>query len=124
MTEENQEVDRDHNKPVTKSFVKNVSIRLRELDAKSSKIKGERSAVFKQAEDNNCHKEALKLSIKLEAMDEASRSAYLEAFDLYRDYLGLDEYEQGSFNMDDVTDPQEDETEEDGNNEEDGEEEE
>ena len=89
------EDNKDHNKPVDKTTFNQFVIDIEDLKSKASKNSGDMSAKLKLAEDVGIHKAAFKSVIALHQMSENARSDFLSAFDIYRDYLGLDDYDQG-----------------------------
>lgn len=87
--------DNDVEKIVDKKTVKDIVFDVDNISAESSKLLGDKSAIFTRAEKAGVNKPALKDIIKINNMEDGARADYLAAFDLYREYLDLDTYDQG-----------------------------
>jgi len=81
-------------KVVDKKTVRNFVMDAEAIASKTSKLNGNKSDLFNRAEQCGVNKAALKDIIKINNMEDNMRAGYLAAFDLYREYMDLDKYDQ------------------------------
>lgn len=86
--------DNNVEKSVDEKTVKDFVLDAKSIASKTSKLNGDKSALFNLAEKCGINKAAIKDVMKIHSMEDGTRSDYLAAFDLYRKYMGLDTYDQ------------------------------
>lgn len=94
--------DKDETKAMDKQSVLQVATRIEEIESGNAKLNGDKSSVLSDAEKRGLHKKAFKDALSIKKMDEHTRSAYLEQFDIYCDYFAVREFEQGEFPLEDA----------------------
>ncbi len=96
MAKKLKSVNSDTTEMVTKKTIRDFVADADTIASKTTKLGGDKSALFTRAEKAGVNKQALKTIISINNMEDGTRGDFLAAFDLYRGYLGLDDYDQGN----------------------------
>lgn len=83
-------------KVVNKKVFQTLISRAQSINADLAESRGDMGAFIKDAEETHgIHRAAFKLAVKLDRMEQAKLADFLRGFDLYREYLKLDDRTQG-----------------------------
>lgn len=79
-------------KVVNKKVFETLVSRAASMQSKAATARGEIGSLMKDAEETHgVHRGAFKLALKLDGMEDLKAKDFLRSFDLYREYLKLDE---------------------------------